>query len=134
MTEEAGLKVRALRYTTARKQALGLGASGSGTGHFWRLTKSSVALVVLVPLFVWMVGPVIGRPHLEVVAHFSRPFPAIVTALTLVVGWLHFRDGVQVPIQDYWDGLTRKGLLMAMSGIAYAAAAAGIFALARMAL
>lgn len=134
MTKEAGIEVRKMRYTTARKQALGLGASGTGTQHFWRVTKHSAALLILVPLFVIVVGPAIGRPHVEVLLHFSRPFPAIVTALTLLVGWVHFKDGAQVMIEDYWDGLTRKILLIVTTCISYAAAAAGVFALGRMAL
>jgi succinate dehydrogenase / fumarate reductase membrane anchor subunit len=76
----------------------------------------------------------LGRPHAEVVAYFSRPFPAIVAALTLVVGFMHFKGGVQVMIEDYFKGLTRKILIIAMICLSYAAAATGLFAIARIAL
>jgi succinate dehydrogenase / fumarate reductase, membrane anchor subunit len=56
-----------------------------------------------VPLFVFTFGPC-WAPHAEVVAYFSRPFPAIVAALTLVVGFMHFKNGVQVLIEDYVPG------------------------------
>ncbi len=52
----------------------------------------------------------LGQPYEEVVAYYSRPFPAIVAALTiLVVGFVHFRNGVQVLIEDYTDGLDAQG-------------------------
>lgn len=123
-----------MAFVTDRKRAVGLGSAKSGTEHFWSMTKSSVALLVLVPLFVFTVGPMLGRPHAEVVAFFARPFPAIVAGLTIVVGFLHFKNGVQVAIEDYSDGLTRKILIMVMTGVSYAAAATGLFAIARIAL
>ena len=123
-----------MAYMTDRKRAEGLGSAKEGTHHFWSMQISSVALVILVPLFVFTFGPMLGEPHAEVVAHFARPFPAIVAALTLVVGFMHFKNGVQVLIEDYSDGLTRKALLVATICLSYAAAATGLFALARIAL
>jgi succinate dehydrogenase / fumarate reductase, membrane anchor subunit len=123
-----------MAYVTDRKRAVGLGSAKSGTEHFWSMTKSSAALLVLVPLFVFSVGPMLGRPHAEVVAFFARPFPAIVTALTIAVGFMHFKSGVQVLIEDYSDGLTRKVLILVMTGVSYAAAATGLYAIARIAL
>jgi succinate dehydrogenase / fumarate reductase, membrane anchor subunit len=123
-----------MAYVTDRKRAVGLGSAKSGTEHFWSVTKSSAALLVLVPLFVFTVGPMLGRPHAEVVAFFARPFPAIVAALTIAVAFMHFKSGVQVVIEDYSDGLTRKVLILATTGLSYAAAATGLYAIARIAL
>jgi succinate dehydrogenase / fumarate reductase membrane anchor subunit len=123
-----------MAFVTDRKRAVGLGSAKTGTEHFWSMTKSSAALLILVPLFVFTVGPMLGRPHEEVVAFFARPFPALVAALTIVVGFLHFRNGAQVAIEDYTHGLTRKVLIMVMAGVSYAAAATGLFAIARIAL
>ena len=123
-----------MAFVTDRKRAVGLGAAKAGTEHFWSMTKSSAALLVLVPLFVFTFGPMLGRPHAEVVAFFARPFPAIVAGLTIVVGFLHFKNGVQVLIEDYSDVLTRKILIMVMTGVSYAGAATGLFAIARIAL
>lgn len=123
-----------MAFVTDRKRATGLGSAKAGTEHFWRMTQSSAALLILVPLFVFTFGPMLGEPHAEVVAWFSRPFPALIAGLTLVVGFLHFKNGVQVLIEDYTDGLTRKGLIIAMTCVSYAAAATGLFALARLAL
>ncbi|MGB1722611.1 MAG: succinate dehydrogenase, hydrophobic membrane anchor protein, partial [Paracoccaceae bacterium] len=90
-----------MRFLTDRKRAVGLGSAKTGTAHFWAMKVSSVALLLLLPLFVFTFGPMLGQPHEEVVAYFARPFPAIVAALTLVVGFVHFKDGVQVLIEDY---------------------------------
>ena len=95
---------------------------------------SSIALVMLVPLFVFTFGRILGAPHEEVIAYYSRPFPALVAALTLVVGFLHFKIGVQVLIEDYTDGLTRTYLIIATKILSYGAAATGLFAIARIAL
>lgn len=123
-----------MAYLTARKRADGLGSAKEGTHHFWDMKVSSIALLFLVPLFVITVGPMLGRPHAEVIEHFARPFPAIVAGLTIAVGFTHFRHGVQVMIEDYVGGLARKLLIIAMICLSYAAAATGIFAVAKIAL
>lgn len=123
-----------MAYVTDRKRAVGLGAAKTGTQHFWAMTKSSVGLLVLVPLFVFTFGPMLGEPYPAVVAYFGRPFPAIVAALTLVVGMVHFKGGVQVMIEDYVEGLARKIWIIAMICVSYAVIGAGLFALARIAL
>lgn len=121
-------------FMTARKRARGLGAARTGTDHFWRMTVSSVGLVILVPLFVFTFGPMLGAPYEEVAARFSRPFPAIVTGLTLAVGWLHFKNGARTMLEDYFQGTIRQSLIIAVTCISYAALAAGLFALVRLAL
>ena len=75
-----------MSYLTDRKRAVGMGSAKSGVHHFWAMKMSSVALLILVPLFVFTVGPALGKPHAEVLATFSRPFPAIIAALTIIVG------------------------------------------------
>lgn len=123
-----------MAFLTARKRAVGLGSAKQGTEHLWSMTVSSVGLLILVPFFVYMVGSMLGQPHDEVVAYFSRPFPAIVSGLTLLVGFMHFKNGVQVLIEDYVHGLARKVAIILMICLSYAAAATGLFALARIAL
>jgi succinate dehydrogenase / fumarate reductase membrane anchor subunit len=69
-----------------------------------------------------------------VLAYFARPFPAIITGLTLVVGLVHFRNGAQVMIEDYAQGTTRKALIIGVTCLSYACIATGLFALIRLAL
>jgi succinate dehydrogenase / fumarate reductase membrane anchor subunit len=123
-----------MRYMTDRKRAMGLGSAKSGVHHFWAMKVSSVALLVLIPLFVFTFGPMLGAPHAEVVAYFAKPFPAIVAALTLIVGFKHFSDGVQTLIEDYVHGSTQKYAIIAMTCISYALMATGLFAIAKIAL
>ncbi len=123
-----------MAFLTDRKRAIGLGSAQQGTRHFWSMKVSSVALLILIPLFVFTFGSALGGTHAEIAAYYTRPFPAIVAALTLVVGFKHFNDGVQVLIEDYVHGITQKIAIIAMTCISYGAAAIGIFAIARLAL
>ncbi|MDR9392913.1 succinate dehydrogenase, hydrophobic membrane anchor protein [Roseovarius sp. SYSU LYC5161] len=123
-----------MRYLTDRKRAVGLGSAKSGVHHFWAMKISSVGLLILVPLFIFTFGPILGEPHAEVVAYFARPFPAIVAALTIIVGFKHFRDGAQVLLEDYVHGTAQKVSILLMTCLSYGAMAVGVFAIAKLAL
>ena len=123
-----------MAFLTDRKRAVGMGAAKSGTEHFWSMKKSSVALLVLIPLFVFTFGGILGASLEEVQAYYARPLPAIIAALTLIVGFKHFNDGFQVLIEDYVHGIWEKILILGMTCISYGAAAVGVFAIAKMAL
>jgi len=123
-----------MSYMTDRKRAVGTGAAKSGTEHFWNMTVSSYALLIITPLFVFTFGGILGAPYEAVVAYFARPFPAIVAGLMIVVGMLHFKNGVQVLIEDYVHGDARHWAIIAMVCLSYAAIATGLFALVRLAL
>jgi succinate dehydrogenase / fumarate reductase membrane anchor subunit len=123
-----------MAYLTDRKRVAGLGAARTGTEHHFAMTVSSVGLLILVPLFVFTFGPMLGQPHEAVIAYFARPFPAIVAGLTIVVGFLHFKNGVRVLIEDYVHGSAREALIIAMTCLSYAAIGVGLFALAKLAL
>ena len=70
----------------------------------------------------------------EVIAYYARPFPAIVAALTMLVGFFHFQ---------WWCPNTDRGLrawfrpkvaIIGMICLSYGAAALAIFAIVRLAL
>ncbi|MEM6637140.1 MAG: succinate dehydrogenase, hydrophobic membrane anchor protein [Pseudomonadota bacterium] len=123
-----------MAFVTDRKRVMGLGAARTGTEAHWAMTVSSVGLLLLIPLFVLTFGRALGGSHEEVLAHFSRPYPAIVTALTIAVSFMHFKNGVRVLLEDYVHGLMREVLIIAMTLLCYVAAAVGVFAVARIAL
>lgn len=123
-----------MRYLTDRKRAEGLGSARSGTMHHWIMQVSAVGLAVLIPLFVFTFGSILGAPYEEVVAYYERPFPSIVAGLTILVGLYHFRNGAQIMIEDYSRGLTRKALIVATICLSYALMATGLYALIRLAL
>lgn len=123
-----------MEFLTDRKRAVGWGSAKSGTEHHWSMKKSSVALLILVPFFIFTFGGALGGSYEEVVAYYSRPFPALVAGLTILVGFYHFNMGVQVMIEDYVHGLWEKILIIAMTCLSYGAAGVGLYAIARMAL
>ena len=123
-----------MAFLTDRKRAIGMGSAKTGTEHHWQMMITSVALIVLIPLFVFTFGWILGSPYEEVIAYYQRPFPAVVAILTMLVGWIHFRLGVQTLIEDYVHGLARKIAIIAMICVSYAAAAFAIFAIVRIAL
>ena len=123
-----------MAYLTDRKRATGLGSAKTGTDHHWRMIVSSCALLGLIPLFLLTFGHIVGAPHADVVAYYSRPFPAIIAGLTFVVGALHFKSGAQVLIEAYAHGLSRKAWIIFVICLSYTLAAIGLFAIARIAL
>jgi len=123
-----------MRYLTDRKRAEGLGASGSGTHHHWQMMVSSIFLVPLVPLFIFTFGYGLGGTHEEVLAYFGRPFPALVMALSLIVITLHMMHEAKAAIEDYMHGVAGKLTLIFATAFYYTLIAAGLFAIARIAL
>lgn len=45
-----------MRFLTDRKRAVGLGSAKTGVHHFWAMKVQSVALLILIPLFVFTFG------------------------------------------------------------------------------
>lgn len=123
-----------MAFLTDRKRALGSGSGREGTHHHWQMIASSVALVFIVPVFVLMIGAALGDDHASVVEYFSHPLPAIFTGLSLVVLMLHLMREAQAAIEDYMHGLAEKLTLIAAQAFTYSVIAAGLFALAKIAL
>lgn len=123
-----------MAFLTDRKRVSGLGAARSGTQSFWTMTVTAVALLILTPLFLFTFGPLLGEPHEEVLATLSRPYPAIVTALMIIVGLHHFRLGVRTLIEDYAHGFAREAWIIIMTIASYTLMAMGLFAVAKIAL
>ena len=123
-----------MAYLTDRKRAVGLGSAKTGTDHHWQMIVTSCALLGLIPLFLFTFGHIVGAPYAEVVAYYSRPFPAIIAGLTFLVGAIHFKSGAQVLIEDYVHGFARKAAIIFVICLSYTLAAIGLFAIARIAL
>ena len=123
-----------MRYLTDRKRATGMGSAKSGTAHFWAMKVSSVALLILIPLFVFTFGTIVGEDYATVTAYFAHPFPALIAALTLIVGFEHLQSGAQVLIEDYVHGLAQKITIILIKCISYGLMAMGLFAIAKLAL
>ena len=123
-----------MNYLTDRKRAEGLGSGRKGTHHHWKMMVTSISLVVLVPLFVFVFGSALGRSQEEVMAFFSRPFPLIVIAMGLIVGLTHIKMEIDEAVEDYVHGIARKLTLVATAALVYTLMVAGLFALLKLAL
>jgi succinate dehydrogenase / fumarate reductase membrane anchor subunit len=123
-----------MSFITDRKRAGGLGAGGHGADHHWQRMVASIALAILVPLFIFTFGSALGGTYEDVIATYSRPFPAIVAALTLVVGIPHLMREANVAVEDYVGGIKRQLTMIAVSAFSYTVLAAGLFALVKLAL
>ena len=123
-----------MRYLTARKRAVGKGASHTGTEHHWSMTLSAVALAFMVPSWIYIFGHALGQDLETVRATFSRPFPAILTAMVLVIGMRHFAKGATMMVEDYTHGSARKLAIIFVYSISSMIVASGLYALVRMAL
>ena len=86
------------------------------------------------PTWLYIFGHALGGTRAEVLATFARPFPAILTALVLVVAMRHFAKGATMMIEDYAHGSARKIAVMAATSLAGVIAATGLYALIRIAL
>ena len=122
-----------MSYLTDRKRAVGKGSSQSGTEHFWGQAISAVGLLILMPMFALTFGHALGMPYAEAIAYYQHPFPAIVAAMTVVTTMVHFRHGIQVVIEDYSRGVTKKVLVIFCTAISYTVLAVALYGLARIA-
>lgn len=112
----------------------GLGAAREGTGSFWRIRVTSIALV---PLSMFVVGWVLsmrGAGLEEVRASLANPLIALAMALFLVISLDHMRLGMKEIIEDYvHDEGGRLALLILNTFFCVAIGAASIFALLKLA-
>ena len=123
-----------MAFMTDRKRAAGKGSARTGTDHHWMMMVTSVALLILVPLFIFTFGSALGRSYEDVLAYYTRPVPAGIAALTLLVGFFHFRKGAQTLIEDYVHGTAGKLAIIGVICLSYGAALLGVLAIIRLAL
>ncbi len=115
--------------------ALGRGAAKAGVHHWWVQRLTAIALV---PLGIWFVVSLLSLPSLgysAVSAWMSQGWTAVLLILfVLTVAW-HSQLGVRVVVEDYVHGAGPKtALLVLVTYLHVIAAAAGVFAVLRVAL
>jgi succinate dehydrogenase cytochrome b556 subunit len=96
-----------MRYLTDRKRANGMGSAKSGTAHFWAMKVSSVALLILIPLFVFTFGTIVGEDYATVTEYFAMAdavmtswFGKLVMLGSIWALWYHTLGGVRHLIWD----------------------------------
>ncbi len=79
----------------------GMGASHSGTGHFWRERATSVALVPLSLWFGYAMLGLAGANEVATIQFLAAPVNALLMAVFAVTSLYHMSLGLQVVIDDY---------------------------------
>lgn len=111
----------------------GLGSAKDGTDHFWAERITSVALVPLTFLFVWIVVAVVGKSHADAVALLGSPMVAIGLLALILTGIAHMRLGMQVIIEDYIHGeIIKMACLMANTFFSALVAIACVWAVVKL--
>ena len=112
----------------------GLGASHSGTGHFWRERVTSVALIPLSLWFAFTMLGLAGTNEVTMVQYIARPWNALLMAAFAVISAYHMSLGLQVVIDDYVHTPgTKIFLLILVRAFTIAIIAVSLFALIRIA-
>lgn len=99
-------------FRTPLAKARGLGSAKTGVNHFIAQRVSALALVVLIPLFVWSIASLPGADYASAYAFVASPYGAILTLLTLTATLYHMRLGLQVVIEDYIRKPVSRALLL----------------------
>jgi succinate dehydrogenase / fumarate reductase membrane anchor subunit len=112
----------------------GLGSAKDGTGHFWRVRLTSVALIPLTLFFIGFVIALNGAGYAEVRAAISQPLVALMLALFVLVSLDHMRLGMQEIIEDYIHSEGQKVVLLMLNiFFCFAVGAITVFALLKLA-
>ena len=100
-------------YRSPLGRAKGLGSAHNGTGHWWSLRVTSIALLVL-SLFVlknFFLNVATGG-YQDAIDWLSSPFSSTFVVLFVIVSLHHTANGLQVVIEDYVHGEKTKILLI----------------------
>jgi len=112
----------------------GLGASHSGTGHFWRQRITAVALVPLGLWFVYAMLGLIDTNEVAVLSFLSKPWNALLMAAFAATLLYHMTLGLQDIVDDYIHTAgTKVFLRIAILVAAIAVGAVSLFAIIRIA-
>jgi len=99
-------------FRTPLARARGLGAAKSGVQHYIAQRVSALALVILLPLFIWSIASLPNASYETARAWVGSPLGAILTLLTLTATFYHMRLGLQVFIEDYIRKPVTRALLL----------------------
>lgn len=116
-------------------EVLGRGAAKDGV-HHWRVQR--LTAVALVPLAIWFVVSLLSLPALDyaaVRAWMGQDWTAVLLILFVLSAARHSQLGVSVVVEDYVHTRGMRTVLLALvSYLHVLAAAAGVFAILRVAL
>jgi len=89
----------------------GLGSAKHGAGHFITLRVSAIALVILVPWFLYSVLGAVRSGYDGALAWIADPINAVLILLAVGAALYHMRLGMQEIVEDY---IGKKGAKFAL--------------------
>lgn len=101
-----------LQMCSPMAKAKNLGASGSGTHHWWQQRLTSI---IMIPLIIWLMyflHSVSVYPISERVIIFRHPHNIIPMMLLVMIAFYHASLGMKVVIEDYIKNLTLRYFLI----------------------
>jgi succinate dehydrogenase / fumarate reductase membrane anchor subunit len=114
-------------------KVLGTGSAKEGVHHWWSQRLTSIALV---PLSIWFVVSLLSLgsfEHVAVITWMSQSWTALLLVLFILVATWHSQLGVRVVVEDYVHGGSKTLTLVLLTFIHAVVAAAGIFAVLKVA-
>jgi succinate dehydrogenase / fumarate reductase membrane anchor subunit len=109
-----------------------LGSAKSGTDHFWKQRVSSVALVPLTIVVIFIVIGIMGRNHAAAAQILGSPFVAITLMLFVITSAYHMWLGMQVIIEDYVHSDLKLTLIMINTFFCFAIGLSSVYALVKL--
>ena len=115
---------------TPLHKVTGMGASHSGTGHFWRQRVTAAALLPLGLWFAYTALGLAGANEVAAVSYFEHPYNAVLMAALAIILLYHMSLGLQVIVDDYVHAPGAKiALLLLVRFVMIAAMSTSLFAL-----
>jgi succinate dehydrogenase / fumarate reductase, membrane anchor subunit len=114
-------------------KVLGTGSAKEGVHHWWLQRLTSVALV---PLTIWFAVSLLSLgsfEHVAVITWMAQSWTALLLVLFILVAAWHSQLGVRVVVEDYVHGGSKTLTLVLITFIHAVVAAAGIFAVLKVA-
>jgi succinate dehydrogenase / fumarate reductase membrane anchor subunit len=109
-----------------------LGSAHSGTDHFWKQRVTSVALVPLTIIFVFIVIGLLRSNHAAAAQILGSPFVAITIMLFVIASAYHMWLGMQVIIEDYVHSDLKLTLIMCNTFFCFVIGLSCIYALVKL--
>ena len=91
------------------------GSARSGTEHFWHQRLTAIANIPLTIFLLWLVIPLTGASHAEVVNTIKHPLIAFGLIAVIISFTWHMRLGMQVVIEDYVHSDGRKLIMVVIN-------------------
>lgn len=111
----------------------GLGASHTGTEHFFLQRVTGLANLLLMIAFIVIVIRLAGASYAETRAVLGQPLVAVIILLTLLSVTIHMRLGMQVVIEDYvHDEKLKLVAIIANTFFSLAVGLASIYAILKL--